>query len=70
MGIFTESRREQPTPNIRSGKVKWTGQTMRRDCLPKQVIEGNIGRLMEAKGRRGKRRKLLQSDLKENNTGN
>jgi len=67
MAIFTGSSREQPTSNIKSRKAKWTGQTLRRNCLLRRVIEGNIERWREKKGRRGKRRKQLKDELKEKN---
>ena len=37
---------------------------MRRNCLLKHVIGGKIGGIIEVTGRRGKRRKELQDDLK------
>jgi hypothetical protein len=38
---------------------------MRRKCLLKHVIEGNVEGRIEMKGRRGRRRKQLLDDLKE-----
>jgi len=48
-------------------KSNWTGQRLGRNCLLKQVIEGNIERRMEGKGRRGRRSKQPQGDFKEKN---
>jgi hypothetical protein len=38
---------------------------LRRNCLPKHVIKGEIKRSIEVTGRRGRRRKQLIKDLKE-----
>jgi len=50
---------------IRKRKAKWIGHILRRNCLLKQVIEGNIKGEMEVARRRGKRRKKLLDDLKD-----
>jgi hypothetical protein len=42
-------------------KAKWFGHILRRNCLLKHVIEGNI----EGEGRRGRRCKQLLNDLRE-----
>jgi len=44
MTVFTGSSREKPKSNIKNRKAKWTGQTLRRNCLLRWVIEGNIER--------------------------
>ena len=49
---------------IRKRKANWIGHILRRNCLLKQVIEGNINGEMEMTRRRG-RRKKLQDDLKD-----
>jgi hypothetical protein len=41
-------------------KVSWVGHTCRRSCHSKHVTEGKV----EMKGKRGRRRKQLLSDLK------
>ena len=46
---------------INRKKVKWTGHTLRRNCLLKHVIEGNT----EGTGRRIRRSKQLLDVLKE-----
>ena len=50
---------------IRKRKVNWVGHILRRNCLLKQVIEGNIKGEMEVKRRRGRRRKKLLDNLKD-----
>jgi hypothetical protein len=48
---------------IKGRKADWIGHILRRNCLLKHVIEGNIeGR---SDGRRGRRRRQLLDDLKE-----
>ena len=49
---------------IRKRKANWIGHILRRNCLPKQVIEGKIKGEMEVTRRRGRRRKKLLDDLK------
>jgi len=49
---------------IRKRKANWIGHILRRNCLPKQVIEGKINGEMEEARRRGRRRKKLLGDLK------
>ena len=50
---------------IRKRKANWIGHILRRNCLLKQVIEGNIKGEMEVTWRRGRSRKKLLDDLKE-----
>ena len=50
---------------IRKRKANWIGHILRRNCLPKQVIEGNIKGEMELTRRRERRRKKLLDDLKD-----
>ena len=49
---------------IRKRKANWIGHILRRNCLPKQVIEGKIKGEMEVTRRRGRRRRKLLDDLK------
>jgi hypothetical protein len=49
---------------ISKRKAKWVGHSLRRNCLQRQVIEGNI-KGIEVTGRRGRRRRKLLDDLKE-----
>jgi hypothetical protein len=51
---------------IKRRKVNWVGHILRRNCLLKHVIEGKLKRRIEMTGRRGRRRKELLDDLKEN----
>jgi hypothetical protein len=52
-------------------KVTWIGHILPRNCLLKHVIEGKLEGRIEMTGRRGRRRKQLLDDLKENKvTGN
>jgi hypothetical protein len=46
-------------------KAKWIGNILRRNCLVRLVIEGNIKGEMEVTRRRGRRRKKLLDDLME-----
>jgi hypothetical protein len=50
---------------IRKRKAKWIGHILRINCLPRQVIEGNIKGGIEVTGRRGRRCRKLLDDLKE-----
>ena len=50
---------------IRKRKANWIGHILRRNCLLKQVIKGNIKGEMEVTRRRGRRRKKLLDDLKD-----
>jgi hypothetical protein len=45
-------------------KDDWIGHILHENCLLKHIIEGKIGGRIEAKGRRGRRRKKLLDDLK------
>ena len=49
---------------IRKQKANWIGHILRRNCLLKQIIGGNIKGEMEVARRRGRRRKKLLDDLK------
>jgi hypothetical protein len=44
---------------IRKQKANWIGHILRRNCLLKEVIEGNIKGQIEVTRRRGRRRKKL-----------
>jgi hypothetical protein len=46
-------------------KAKWIGHILRRDCLLRHVIEGNIEGRKEVMVRQGRRHKQLLDDLKE-----
>ena len=50
---------------IRKRKANWIGHILRRNCLLKQVIEGEIKGEMEVTRRIGRRRKTLLDDLKD-----
>jgi len=50
---------------IRKRKANWIGHILRRNCLLKQVIEGNIKGEMEVTRRRGRRHRKLLDDLKD-----
>jgi hypothetical protein len=49
---------------ISKRKANWIGHILRRNCLLQHVIEGRIKRRIEAKERRGRRRRKLLNDLK------
>jgi hypothetical protein len=50
---------------VKGTKANWIGHMVRRNCLAKHVLEGKIEGRIEVTGRRGRRRKLLLVDLKE-----
>ena len=50
---------------IRRRKANWIGHILRRNCLPKQVIEGKIKGEIQVTRRQGRRRKKLLDDLKD-----
>jgi hypothetical protein len=45
-------------------KTNWIDHSLRRNCLLKEVIEGEIEGRIEVTGRRGRRRKQLLDDNK------
>jgi hypothetical protein len=45
--------------------ANWIGHILRRNCLLKQVFEGEIVRGIDVTEGRGRRRKQLLNDLKE-----
>jgi hypothetical protein len=66
MKYYTESRkRGYPTYNKRR-KANWIGHILRRNCLLKPVIAGKIKLIMTVTERRGRKRKQLLDDIKEN----
>jgi hypothetical protein len=50
---------------IKRRKANWIGHILRRNCLLKHVIEGQLEGRIEITGRRGRRRKQLLDDLKK-----
>jgi hypothetical protein len=50
---------------IKRRKANWIGHILHRNCLLKHVIEGKFEGWIEMMGRRGRRRKQLLDDLKE-----
>jgi len=50
---------------IRKRKANWIGHILRRSCLLQRVIGGKIKGVIEATGRRGRKRRKLLDDLKE-----
>jgi hypothetical protein len=51
---------------IKRRKANWIAHILRRNCLLKHVIEGKLEGRIELTGRRGRKRKQLLDDLKEN----
>jgi hypothetical protein len=62
-----ESHRVKEDTNIlhriKRRKAFWIGHILRRNCLLKYVIEGNIHERIEVTRRRGRRRKLKEEAL-------
>ena len=52
-------------PTIKGLKAYWIGHTLRRNCLVKHGMEGQIEGRLEVRGRRGRRHRQLLDDLKE-----
>jgi hypothetical protein len=50
---------------IKIRKANWVGHILRRNCLLKHVIEGELEGRIEMTVRRGRRRKQLLDDFKE-----
>jgi hypothetical protein len=50
---------------MKSRKANWIGHILRRNCILKHVIERKTEETIEVTERRGRRRKQLQSDFKE-----
>jgi hypothetical protein len=50
---------------IKRRKINWICHVLLRNCLLKHVIEGKLEGRTEMRGRRGRRRKQLLDDLKE-----
>jgi hypothetical protein len=50
---------------IKRRKANWIGYILRRKCLLKPVIEGNIEGGVEVMGRRGRRRKKYWMNLRK-----
>ena len=50
---------------IKRRKANWIGHIVRRNCLLKHVIEGEIEGRIEVTRRYGRRRKQLLDDLEE-----
>jgi hypothetical protein len=50
---------------VKRRKANWIGHILRRNCLLKHVIEGNIEGRRGVTVRRGRRHKQLLDDLKE-----
>jgi hypothetical protein len=63
--LFGVNEQRNILHEIRKWKANWIGQILRRNCLLKQVVEGNIKGEMEVTRRRGSRRKKLLDGLKD-----
>jgi hypothetical protein len=50
---------------LKRRKIKWIGHMLRRNCLLKNVIEGNLEDRSEMTGSRGRRFKQQLDDVKE-----
>ena len=62
IGVLKRAKKKKKILHtIKGRKATWMFHILRRNCLLKHVIEGNI----EGTGRRGRRRTQLLGDLKE-----
>jgi len=50
---------------VKGGKDNWVSHILRRNCVLKHVIEGEIEKSVDRTGRRGRRRKEVLNELKE-----
>jgi hypothetical protein len=55
-------------PTIKRRRANWIGHILRRNCLLKRVIGGNIEGKIEVMARRGRMRKQLLDHVKETST--
>jgi hypothetical protein len=63
--LFRVKEQRNILHEIRKRKANWMGHILRRNCLLQRVIEGKIKGEITVTGRRGRRCKKLQNDLKE-----
>ena len=63
--LLTVNEQRDILHEIRKRKANWIGHILCRNCLIRQVIEGKIKGEMEVTRRRGRRRKKLLDDLRE-----
>jgi hypothetical protein len=61
--LFRVSEERSILHEIRKRKANWISHILRRNCLLKEVIEGEIKGRIEVTRRRGRRRKKLLDDL-------
>jgi hypothetical protein len=61
--LLTVSEQRNILHEIRKRKANWIGHILRRNCLLKAGIEGEIKGRIEVTRRRGRRRKKLRDDL-------
>jgi hypothetical protein len=66
-GLLERAKEERNIlSTVKGRKDNWIGHVWHTNCLQKQFIEGMIEGRLEGTGRRGRRRKQLQDDPKEN----
>ena len=63
--LLTVKQQRDILHEICKRKANWIGHILRRNCLPRKVIEGKIKGGIEVTGRRGRRRRNLLDDIKE-----
>ena len=64
--VLYEVKEERNTLHtVKRRRAIWISHILRRNCLLKQIIKGNIEGWIEVKQRQGRRRKQLLGDLKE-----
>jgi hypothetical protein len=50
---------------VQRRKANWIGHMLRRNCLLKHIVEGNIEGRIKVTGRQGRRRNQVLDDVKE-----
>ena len=61
-----EKEQRNTIHKIKRRKAYWTGHILRKNCLLKHVIEGNVEEKIYVTGKRGRRRQQLLEDVMEN----
>ena len=65
MNQYYEVSGEEYPHTVKRRKADWIGHIWHRNYFLKHAIEGNVKGRIEVTGRRGRRRKQLRYDVKE-----